>query len=272
MSVSQIPIINYHKIYPTFDIGITTRHPVQFYQDLKTLKDLKFNPVTFSKIYQDSNIPENPIIITFDDAYEALLDYAIPAMEEFGFRGVVYVPTDYIGKNNDWDVQLGKLKFNHLDKNQLAELHEAGYEIGSHTGSHRLLTKLSNKDLKIELSESKKILEKITNNLVYSISYPFGKFDQRTIEYSKEVGYFYGVAAIHYQRAKIVDNLFALKRYNIYRFDSNRQFQSKLGIYPNNFISFRDWLIQKGGLATVILQNFKNKSAKSFSLDNAKND
>lgn len=259
MPVSRIPIINYHKICPTLDIGITTRHPDQFHQDLKSLKDLNFHPVTFTEIYRKSNIPENPIIITFDDAYELLLNYAIPAMEEFGFKGVIYVPTNYIGKFNDWDVQFGKLKFKHLNNNQLVEIHKLGYEIGSHAKSHRLLTQMNTKDLKSELFESKSTLEDIIQNSIYSISYPFGKFNQKTIQTSKDAGYKYGVAAIDFNSIRKDDNNFALKRFNIYRFDTNRQLRSKLGLLPNNLISFRDWLIQKGGLATVVFQTFKSK-------------
>jgi hypothetical protein len=35
----HIPIINYHKVTPELDIGITSRHPSQFERDMVALRD-----------------------------------------------------------------------------------------------------------------------------------------------------------------------------------------------------------------------------------------
>lgn len=254
---SNIPIINYHKIIPSYDIGITTRHPEQFRNDLKTIQELDYHPITFVDLLASTAIPENSIIITFDDGYESLLDYAIPAMLDLGFKGVIFIPVQYIGKYNDWDVQYGRFRFKHLNNRQLVELKEQGFEIGSHAQSHRLLTHLKKDELKHEINESKKHLETIIQSEITAISYPFGRFTQEIIKQSRQAGYHFGLASIHYKKISEEDRMYTLRRYNIYRFDTQRQLKQKMNLLPNWEITMRDWIIQKGGLATALLQKCK---------------
>lgn len=258
LNIGSIPIINYHKVIPTFDIGITTRHPDQFYHDLQIIKQLNYQPVTFKDIISASSLPQKPIIITFDDGYEILLDCAIPIMLEFGFRGIIYIPTDFIGQYNNWDVQWGRYRFKHLNKDQLLELQRSGFEIGSHGISHRPLTTLSAEGLHREIAESKIILQELLQERVYSLSYPFGKFNWQTMKTTSETGYSYGLASIHYRKVDSSYEQYALKRFNIYRFDQSRHFKRKIGLLSKTFIQARDWLIQRGGTATAVLQKFKS--------------
>ena len=51
----------------------------------------------------------------------------------------------------------------------------------SHTLSHPNLTKLDDNSLEQELSESKKIIEKITNNKVIAFAYPLGHYNDKVI-------------------------------------------------------------------------------------------
>ena len=258
LDISSIPIINYHKVMPTFDIGITTRHPDQFYLDLQIIKEFNYQPVTFKDIFTAPKLPPNPIIITFDDGYEVLLEYAIPTMLEFGFRGIIYIPTDFIGQYNNWDVQWGRYRFKHLNRKQLCELQRSGFEIGSHGISHRPITALSAEGFHREIAESKIILQELLQETIYSLSYPFGKFTWQTMKETREAGYCCGLASIYYRKVDPLDEPYALKRFNIYRFDHSGHFKRKIGLLSNTFIKARDWLIQRGGTATTVLQTFKS--------------
>ena len=258
MLIHNIPIINYHKISTSYDIGITTRHPEQFENDLKILKQHNFKSVTFKDLLNKA-IPENPVIITFDDAYESIINTAMPLMLKYGFKAVIYAITGFIGQYNDWDVQAGVFKFKHLNLQQLRELQDVGFEIGSHTLSHQLLTWMHPDDQLFELSESKKQLDDQLGDETCSVSYPFGRFNETSIRYAAEIGYKFGVASIYLRPIEINLQKFALKRFNIYRFDSIDQLKKKLFLKQNSSIVWRDWLIQKGGLGTATLQMFKKK-------------
>ncbi|MBN1408034.1 MAG: polysaccharide deacetylase family protein [Calditrichaceae bacterium] len=259
MQISQIPIINYHKISPSFDIGITTRHPRQFENDLEILKSYKFNTITFRDITNDDSEISNPIIITFDDAYETIKTYALPIMQSFGYKGVIYPVTNFIGRYNDWDVQIGKFKFKHLDWKELKDIQEIGFEIGSHTQSHELLTQMSYERQFRELSQSKSALEDALGKEVCSVSYPFGRFNQETIQCAEKAGYKYGLASLYFKHIEENNRVYTLKRFNIYRFDTGNQFKMKIGIKNSQYIYYRDWLMQKGGLGTALLQSLRKR-------------
>lgn len=259
MQINHIPIINYHKISPSYDIGITTRHPNRFESDLKILKILQFNTITFKDLINSKAEFSNPIIITFDDAYETIKRYALPLMFSYGFKGIIYPVTNFIGKYNDWDVQIGKLKFKHLNWQALKEIQNMGFEIGSHTQSHELLTRMNYRQQLKELIDSKDVLENALGMEVFSISYPFGRFNQQTIRCAVEAGYKFGVASLYFRHIEEKKGNYALKRFNIYRFDTSGQFKQKVYNKSNNKMLYRDWFIQKGGLGTVLLQTVKKR-------------
>jgi peptidoglycan/xylan/chitin deacetylase (PgdA/CDA1 family) len=68
---------------------------------------------------------------------------------------------------------------------------EMGFQIGSHTITHRNLTTLDDAELKWELEASKTILETLTQQEVPWFAYPFGHYDSRVVEAVARAGYRY---------------------------------------------------------------------------------
>jgi peptidoglycan/xylan/chitin deacetylase (PgdA/CDA1 family) len=256
MTLADIPVINYHKIEPDSDIGLTSRHPDRFERDLDLIAKEGFQTITFSDVDGEDLVPDNSLIITFDDAYESTYTHALPRMLKYGFKGVVYVPAAYIGKTNDWDVQFAGKKYRHLNDEQIRELLSNCFELGSHGLSHRLLRSLDKAEMIAELVQSKAILEHISKMRVLSISYPFGRYNQRILSQTAEAGYRYGVGAIRFHRPEYVNQKLSLNRFNIYRHDSDSIFLKKITGRYHSPVALRDWLIQKGGLATAFYQEF----------------
>jgi peptidoglycan/xylan/chitin deacetylase (PgdA/CDA1 family) len=86
----------------------------------------------------------------------------------------------------------------------------AVHEIGSHTVSHPVLSKMDEDDIKLELSESKRSLEENIGEEVISISYPSGDqnaYDERVIKLTEWSGYRFGICYWHGQEpiTKITD-------------------------------------------------------------------
>ena len=73
-------------------------------------------------------LPARPVIITFDDGNLNIYQNAFPIMHELGFVGVVYIVADHLQLNTYMDVE------------QLQEMADDGWEIGSHSMSHSDLT------------------------------------------------------------------------------------------------------------------------------------
>jgi len=76
----------------------------------------------------------------------------------------------------------------------------AGFEIGSHTKSHSDLTKENEGEsdgayrarIKTELLGSKQILDKRLRQDTMYIAYPYGRYNERILEVSEQVGYTLG--------------------------------------------------------------------------------
>lgn len=256
-SISDIPIINYHKISSHSDVGITSRKPLDFNNDLALLSELGYQTITFRDIALNKSLPTRPIILTFDDGYKSILENAYPIMKKFGFTGVVYIPTDYIGQTNDWDVQLAGKRFSHLTENDLRFLHRQGFEIGSHGCSHRSLLAMKQSEAQRELNESKIKIEELLDASVYSISYPFGMFNEALLKRARESGYQFGVAAVFFKTRQLNGfSPLAIRRLNVYRMDSGKVLEQKIKKQFQSFFAYRDWIIQKGSLATVFWQKW----------------
>lgn len=112
------------------------------------------------------------IVCTFDDGYEGLLHHAFPVLEQYNFTASVYVCTAYCGQKNDWNFKDSQHR-RHLSIAELKILQQHGWEIGSHGVSHQSLLRLSDEEVRNQLSTSKKFLEQHFG-YVNSYAYPYG--------------------------------------------------------------------------------------------------
>jgi len=253
----KIPIVNYHKIEERSDIGITARRPVDFENDLHILKDQGFQTIGFEDI-QAGKIPSKPIMITFDDGYNSFSDNAFPLLLKNNMKAVIFIPTDFIGLRNNWDVHIGRFTYFHMDQKQIEAVSAAGMEIGSHTCSHRYLNSMDVVTLKNELEQSKYILEEIIGKNVLSLSYPFGRANQLVASTARQF-YPFGVTLKKPANFLPDSSNWLLQRVNIYRGDSGAHFKKKLQAAQNGLLLFPDLLIHQGAWATIALQKLKNK-------------
>ena len=137
----------------------------------------------------------SPLTITFDDGYEALDRHAFPVLEELGLTAVVFVITDFAGRDNSWDVQYGGLSFPLLTWDQLGRWQERGViSVQSHTKTHARLTWVSDAQATDELAGSREEIRRRLGTDAAAISYPFGAVDERVKRLAREAGYTTGYA------------------------------------------------------------------------------
>jgi len=223
--LEEIPILSYHKITSQAEFGLNTLPPRRFQEQMNYLKEQDFHPVTFQDLLTQK-IPQHPIIITFDDGYSSVYQEAFPILKELGFRAVIFIISDYIGKINSWDANLFAIKFSHLDESQITALAAAGMEIGSHGVSHRALTFLTAKELEYELCHSREILTSLSGKAIESFAYPFGIQDITIQLAVQRAGYKF--ACINVWGSRNGSNHYCLPRLPVYRMDSLNSFKQKL--------------------------------------------
>ncbi len=123
-----------------------------------------------------------------------------------------------------------------MDWDEVREMHKAGIEFGSHTCSHPILTQLDDVGLRLELTQSRRVLERELGCSVDTIAYPVGKvgaFDEQVIAASEAAGYRLGLSYesgvnLLHPKGQAAEHLYGLKRLAVERYTSFAFFKSML--------------------------------------------
>ncbi|MBN2105086.1 polysaccharide deacetylase family protein [bacterium] len=223
---NEVPVLVFHKVDPAFEWGVTRVNPQHFRRILSVLKANHYQTVSLYDLFnQNQRLPEFPLVITFDDSYDSIYEYAYPILQEFGYTATVFVITGFAGSLNDWDVNLGGIKFRHLSWAKIKTLSESGFEIGSHTVHHPDLTRISRDTLIKELTQSKSHLEDQVGKPVHFISFPFGRYNDEVIHECRQAGYRHGCG---FWIRKKNDLSFVFERKAYYLFDNAWSLKAKL--------------------------------------------
>jgi peptidoglycan/xylan/chitin deacetylase (PgdA/CDA1 family) len=131
-------------------------------------------------------LPDKPVLLTFDDAYADLAEFALPILERHGFGGAVFVVTGQVGGTNRWDEEQGAGTHRLMTAEQIRQWSARGIEFGAHGRSHASLTELADSDLVSELSGSANDLADLTGKARVAFAYPYGSSDERVTERARQ--------------------------------------------------------------------------------------
>ncbi len=127
------------------------------------------------------------------------------------------------------DLELG---YPHLSSDELIELDRSGVAIGSHSLTHPCLDRCGDDELRLELSESRQVLEAILGRSVRTLAYPNGNVDHRVVAASKDAGYRVGFAFDHRLAPRRPDPLL-VPRVRVDPTNPQRRFESIVsGVHP----------------------------------------
>jgi peptidoglycan/xylan/chitin deacetylase (PgdA/CDA1 family) len=162
-----------------FDLGYKryVHTALDFKNQISRLHELNYVGVKVSDSSRHLYSDKKKIVITFDDGCETDLSVAAAILQEFNFNATFYVVAGFVGQKG------------YLSINQLRELSDMGFEIGSHSMTHRFLTDLSSSDLISEVTEPKARLEQYLGEKINHFSCPGGRFNHKVVRAVKEAGY-----------------------------------------------------------------------------------
>jgi peptidoglycan/xylan/chitin deacetylase (PgdA/CDA1 family) len=183
----SVPILIYHSIRPyrSEDLGGVRKYvttPEALEQELAYLRENGYSAISFDDLERHlqtgAGLPENPVIISFDDGPETQYTYALPLLKKYSFTATFFLFTNAIGHEN------------YLSWEQVLELQAEGMQIGCHSRFHPYLTRLrTEKELWAEIAGSKERLEAHLGAPVTVFAYPFGQYDDHVVELVKKAGY-----------------------------------------------------------------------------------
>ncbi len=170
------------------------------------------------------------IVLTFDDGTLDFWEHARPALERHGFTATLFVVTGHAGGQSSWDRDLGEPDRPLMGWEQLRALHAAGFEIGSHTHTHRPLTDLSDDEARLELERSRRALADELGLAPKFLAYPRGRYDARHKRLAREAGYAGACAVILRWRDLRHADRYALRRMTIKGQESMLRFRLRLAL------------------------------------------
>lgn len=219
-SQGEACVLACHQVSDGFDLSITRQRVGQFERGMSFLHDQGYRVVGLREAASpEKGADRKRVALTFDDAFDGVYRNAFPLLRRFGFTACLFVVTGYVGKENQWDYGWGKNKRRHLDWEQIREMADAGFEIGSHTVNHPDLTRIPRKFVEYELKASKQMLEDRLGQRVDFLSYPFGRFDRYVQQEAKRLGY-KGAFTLRRDGGKNGNDSFARARWGVYLLDS----------------------------------------------------
>ncbi|HTB98134.1 MAG TPA: glycosyltransferase [Terracidiphilus sp.] len=180
----RCPVLMYHHIGPSRPGAYRelTVSPEKFEQQIRWLS--RWNYVAIQPSHwlrwrkEGAGLPQKPICITFDDAYEDIAEYALPILRRYGFSAAVFVVTGEIAGTNAWDEAQGSGTLRLMNAETIRSWAAQGIEFGAHSRTHADLTKLSASQCRDEIAGSKSDLAAILGSPVLSFAYPYGEYNE----------------------------------------------------------------------------------------------
>ncbi len=176
----RAPILMYHYVSELprdaddTRLDLTTT-PQTFHEHLDYLVSHGYTPISLYQLDDalliGTPLPDQPVVLTFDDGYADHYAVVFPLLRQFGFTATFFIIT---GMADDHDPE-------HLSWEQIRTMSEAGMDMESHTKTHPDLRGRSYDFLVYELLGSAQSLEAYTGKTPHMFAYPSGQYDDETL-------------------------------------------------------------------------------------------
>ena len=193
------PVLCYHRIGGPFELGVTRVAQSVFVRQMESLARAGWRTLTLDEFANSRTTPHPPrtFLLSFDDGYASLAEHAYPVLERLGFTATTFVITDFIGRENRWDVRYTWRRLQHLDWFEIERWRARGFEFASHGARHRRLTWVDDVTAADELGRAREALVKrLGADAGRAIAYPFGAVDDRVQRLARDAGYELGFGGV----------------------------------------------------------------------------
>lgn len=124
---AQVPILMYHNLAQEGS-GSDTISVQRFEEHLAALQDAGYTTITFQDLLayveQGTELPEKPVLLTFDDGYESNYTLAYPLLQQYQMKATIFVIGVSMGKDTYKDT--GQAMIPHFTQEQAAEMEASG--------------------------------------------------------------------------------------------------------------------------------------------------
>jgi peptidoglycan/xylan/chitin deacetylase (PgdA/CDA1 family) len=207
---AEIPILMYHDVSDAGSSDSVTAE--NFRAHIAALIGAGYTPVTLddlSDYVRGGELPEKPVVLTFDDGYLSNYTLAYPILREFSVKATIFVIGSSVGRDTYKDT--GIAIHPHFDYAQAREMSESGLvSIQSHTydmhhwpdyepdpsRARESVLQLPGESessyreaLLGDLLRAKTDIESATKSPVFALAYPHGEYDTLSQRCAVDAGF-----------------------------------------------------------------------------------
>jgi peptidoglycan/xylan/chitin deacetylase (PgdA/CDA1 family) len=177
----RVVVLCYHSVHPS--LPFSSASPQLFAEHLAWLSE-NCRCVPFDEILSVRLGPESPlpvVAITFDDGYADNHEFALPLLVDHGIEATFFLTAGLVDRDRRTIERFKYLRnvdeemIRPLQWTQVAEMLQAGMQIGAHSYTHPNLAGLDGSELAYEVAHSKRIVEDRIGHDISTMAYPFGR-------------------------------------------------------------------------------------------------
>lgn len=225
---TSIPVLTFHALDESR--SVISFPPKLFRRAIEKLYNNGFRTISLAEAVEALSLgrhfADRSFVITFDDGYRSVFDEAFTVLEKYGMSATVFLAVGG-NANPDADERLPSLNGRQmLDWKEIKRMQKGGIDFGAHTLTHPDLTTLALEDVEYEIRKSKEIIESTLGMAVSLFAYPYGKYDNRSLEIARS----YFLSACSDRLGLLTNNsdLYAIERVDAYYLRSERFFDLML--------------------------------------------
>lgn len=216
----DVPVLMYHAVSDNmWGINELFVSPSSLEEQFAYLIDNGYDPIWFEDLAHIEDY-DKPVILTFDDGYDDNYAEMYPIAQKYNVKVTVFVIGNAAGTSHK------------MTEEQIRELADSGLvSIQSHGYTHDDMDAMDEATLEYELSESKRVITRITGREPYVLCYPTGKYSSVTLEVAAR-HYLFGLKMVGGQY-NTSDDPFLVSRYYVSRYYDIYTFASYLSTAGN---------------------------------------
>lgn len=242
----KVPIIMYHSVLQDESkLGEYVISPIELESDMLYLKEHGYTPILcqdlISYVYSDEELPEKPVILSFDDGCYNNVHYVIPLLSKYNMKAVFAVVGTFCDKATEENNP--NPNYSYMSWQDCKDAYISGrVEIACHsdnfhtTGERMGSKKMDNESYDeyraVFMSDTLNFLDKIKTNseiIPNTYVYPYGLISDESLQLVKACGFkvSFGVEEKQNYITKDEECLYSLNRYNRPSGISTEEFMKK---------------------------------------------
>ncbi len=190
-----VSILCYHNVSETrihaFRLYILS--PEKFAGQMRWLCSHGYQAVSMDQVHayltRGEPLPEKPVMITFDDAYEDLTAHATPLLAELGLHHVHFINSGKLGRTSDWVDNAPKLPIMSIEAaGNLQERFGEVVDLQAHGKDHLSFEDIDRDATLTQVEHCFEELTPLNNRPINYLAYPYGEYREETPDLMRQLG------------------------------------------------------------------------------------